>query len=95
METRDLFSHLHRVDAGIITASQLWDSPSEHRDALEDVLGDEEQDIFDTAEIVMAEYTSGHLSGSDARERLRHLLEEQGQLPYLQAPPDIRARAGD
>ena len=95
MDARDLFSHLNRFDAGIITASQLWNYLSEHRDGLEEVLDDEEQDVFDTAEVVMAEYTSGHLSGSQARERLRKLLDEQGQLPYLQAPPDIRARAGN
>jgi hypothetical protein len=95
MDARDLFSHLNRFDAGIITASQLWNYLADHRDALEDVLDDEEQDIFDTAELVMAEYTGGNLSGSEARARLQQLLDEQGHLPYLQAPPDIRARAGD
>lgn len=95
MDARDLFSHLNRFDAGIITASQLWNFLAENEAALEEVLDDEGQDVFDTAELVMAEYTGGHLSGSEARERLRHLLGEQGQLPYLQAPPDIRARAGD
>jgi hypothetical protein len=66
-----------------------------HLNRFDGVLDDEEQDIFDTAELVMAEYTGGHLSESEARARLRHLLDEQGQLPYLQAPPDIHARAGD
>ncbi len=95
MDARDLFSHLNRFDAGIITASQLWNFLSDHRDALEEVLDDEQQDVFDTAELVMAEYTGGHLSETEARLRLRALLSDQGQLRYLQTPPGIRARAGD
>jgi hypothetical protein len=95
MDARDLFSHLNRFDAGIITASKLWNYLSDNRDGFEEVLDDEEQDVFDTAELVMAEYTGGHLSETDARARLRRLLDEQGQLPYLQAPPDLRARAGN
>ena len=94
MDARDLFSHLNRFDTGIITASRLWNYLSDHRNELEDVLDDEEQDVFDTAELVMAEYTGGHLSESEARARLRQLLRDQDQLRYLQAPPDLRARAG-
>lgn len=94
MDARDLLSHLNRFDAGIITANQLWNYLSEHAAALEDVLDEDGQDVFDTAELVMAEYTRGALSESEARVRLRSLLGEQGQLRYLQAPSDIRARAG-
>ncbi len=94
MDARDLFSHLNRFDAGIITASQLWNFLSEHADQLERVLADEEQDIFDTAELVMAEFTRGDLSESESRSRLHALFDKQDQLRYLQASANMHARAG-
>lgn len=94
MDARDLFSHLKRFDAGMITATQLWNYLSEHADALEAVLDDDAQDVFDTAELVMAEFTRESLSDTEARLRLRNILGEQGQLHHLQTSPDIRARAG-
>lgn len=94
MDARDLFSHLNRFDAGIITASQLWNYLSEHAGAIESVLDEEAQDIFDTAELVMAEYTGRHLSEAEARARLRHLLSQQGHLHHLQSSSTLHARAG-
>ncbi len=78
MDALGLFAHLRRFDAGMVTAGQLWNYLSEHSFEAEEDLDDEALEVFDTAELVLAEYTSGHITEDAARERLRLLLTEDG-----------------
>lgn len=76
MDALDLFRHLHLFAIGHLGGHELWNYLSDHSIDAEEDLDDDALDAFDTAELVLAEYTSGHIPESAARTRLRELIPQ-------------------
>lgn len=76
MDAADLFVHLHSFSIGQLTADELWDYLSDHDVEAEECLDEDALDAFDTAMLVLAEYTGGYIDEEVARQRLRSLIPQ-------------------